>query len=93
MLSTPEVQKSLKSVAKTGNWFVTKHAQERMLQRGFTAPDIERALRSGVHCPTLDELKDCVWRYRILSRLACGREIQLAVIIEDAVVVVTVIGK
>jgi len=92
LLSTPEIQKAIKAAAKSGNWVPTKHAQERMVQRGLSAPDVERALRGGAHDPIMDELKNGNWRYRIRGQTIDGKPIQLAVIIGSPLVVVTVIG-
>jgi len=47
----------------------------------------------GAHNPRLDELKDGVWRYRIRGNATDGRELQIAVIIDSPVVVVTVISS
>jgi hypothetical protein len=92
LLSTPEIHLVIKAAAASGNWVPTKHAQERMIQRGFSALDVERALRGGAHDPSLDELKKGIWRYRIRGQTMDGKTIQLAVIIDSPVVVVTVIG-
>ncbi len=92
MLSTPEIHKAIKAAAMTGKWIPTMHAQERMIERGFAAIDVEQALRGGAHDSSLDEFKNAVWRYRIRGRTFDGRVIQLAVIIDSPVVVVTVIG-
>ncbi len=92
LFSTPEIHKAIKAAAESGNWIPTKHAQERMVQRGFSAVDVEGALRGGVHDSSLDELKNNVWRYRIRGQTMEGKVIQLAIIIDSPVVVVTVIG-
>ena len=92
MLSTPEIHKAIKAAAKTGNWIPSKHTQVRMVERGFTANDVQGALRGGAHDSSLDEYMNDVWRYRIRGRTIDGRVIQLAVIIDKPVVVVTVIG-
>jgi len=41
LLSTPEVHKAIKEAAKSGNWIPAKHAQQRMIQRGFTSKDVD----------------------------------------------------
>lgn len=92
MFSTPEIHKAIKAAAESGDWVPTKHAQERMVQRGFSALDVERVLRGGVHDSSKDELKNDIWRYRIRGQTTDGKAIQLAVIINSPIVVATVIG-
>ena len=93
LLSSPEIHRAIKAAAAFRSWIPSKHAQQRMIERGFTAPDVECVLRQGVHCPYLDELVRGEWRYRICGRSTDGRTMHLAVVIDQSVIVVTVIGE
>jgi hypothetical protein len=62
-----------------------------MAERNYMHPDVERCLKFGTHNQALDELKVGSWRYRIQGKTIDGRNIDLAVAIDDDVIVVTVI--
>lgn len=92
---TPDLLNVIKSCVEDGRYQLTKHADERMVERGVTLPEVLQVLRSGWHERRKDryneEYQD--WDYAIRSQAGDARSIRVAVAIEDVseVIVITVI--
>jgi len=91
VLSTSEIHNAIRNAART-EFRISIHARQRMDERGFVPDDIRRCLLTGLHNPTKDELKKNTWRYRIEGRTIDGSRIDIAVAINQGVIVVTVIN-
>ncbi len=40
-------EKTIRSMVSAGSWLISSHARKRMIQRGITTEEIEKALLSG----------------------------------------------
>jgi len=86
-----DVRKALRKAVNDSRWELSEHAERQMNDRGFSRIDVRRCLLGGKHVPNLDEDKNGTWRYRIAGTTVDGDKISLAVIIDEDVIVVTVI--
>lgn len=91
-LSTAELKRCLRQAVKADKFVIIQHALDRMAERGFISSDVRRALRSGVHDTSKDDVVRGKWRYRIRGKTVDGKDIKLGVEVEGVVIVVTVIG-
>jgi hypothetical protein len=93
ILNTSELKKVLREAVNEGRVvYVKPHAETRMSERGFTRPDVERALKSGSHNEQKSGYQNGQWRYRITGKTVDGNSIEVAVEVTHQVVVVTVMG-
>lgn len=73
----------------------SKHAEQRMAQRGVTLPEVLHVLRTGWHEKSKDTYNDRFddWDYAIRSLTEDERDLRIAIAVEETplVVVITVI--
>jgi hypothetical protein len=85
----------IKSCVEEGRYQLTIHAEERMIERAVTLPEVLHVLRSGWHERKKDRYSDEFedWDYAIRSQTNDKRSIRIAVAVEELsnVVVITVI--
>jgi hypothetical protein len=79
----------------TANVILTDHAQEQMVDRGVTAPEVYGILREGAvfDAPVLTEVGE--WKAEIEMRMPGGRDVAVVTVMSHAnrLVVVTVMWK
>ncbi len=88
------VIEKVRAAAEAGDWRLTKHAEQRMIERDVVAPEVENVLMNGHHRPRNDEWNEewKAWRYAICGRID-DRNIRLAVSFDGIMWIVTVIDE
>lgn len=76
--------------ADTANIFIVRHARHRMIERGHTDEDVVQALRRGMLEDGPFYNSKGHWQATIYRRYA-GQEIRVVTVLEDGIVVITVI--
>ncbi len=89
-----ELIEKLRTAAETGEWRLTKHAEQRMIERDVVLPEVENVLLNGYHKPKKDEWNAewKAWRYAICGKVG-DRNIRLAVSFDGIMWIVTVIDE
>lgn len=91
-MDSASLKRRLREAVINGQLRYTEHALQRMDERGFVFPDIERVLKNGMHDQDRDTLVGTNWRYRISGTTIDGNALAVVVEMEPEVVIITVIG-
>jgi hypothetical protein len=83
-MTPAEAQKAVRGYVAAGRWVVSPHAQERMRQRHVRYVDVRNALVHARSCSAEGR------RWRVDGPDMDGDPLQLVVVIDDGLVVVTV---
>jgi hypothetical protein len=91
-LDSARLKRRLRDSVAQGQLRYTEHALQRMDERGFLFPDVERILRNGTHDQGRDMQVGNKWRYRISGSTIDGIAMSVVVEVDPELVVITVIG-
>ncbi|MES2201661.1 MAG: DUF4258 domain-containing protein [candidate division FCPU426 bacterium] len=89
----PAVSQAVLNAVQGGNYVVTHHARQRMLERGVIWPEILQVLTLGHHEKAKDDYVErfSAWNYAIRGKTLDGRELRVAVGFEGAMLIITVV--
>ena len=89
-----DVMERVRRAAENGQWRLSPHAEERMVERDVVAPEVQNIMLNGWYKPSKDKWSDKwnSWRYAICGQVD-DRNIRLAVTFDGVVWVVTVIDE
>jgi hypothetical protein len=85
-VAAAEALRDVRGYAAAGRLRFTRHARERMRERGATASDVRHALSSATRCDEATE----AGRWKVRGQDLDGDELVMVVVLEGDVVVVTV---
>ncbi len=93
-LSTEEAQKIIKEIATGGILIFSRHAKEKMIERGYTSHDVEHILKFGEIVKKEFKNNTQSWTYKISGADLEGDEgsVVVAIIKRMSAVVITVLG-
>ena len=91
-MDSASLKRRLRYAVATGQLRYTEHALQRMEERGFVFPDVERVLKNGTHDQARDTQVGASWRYRIAGVTTDGNALAVVVEMEPEAVIITVIG-
>ena len=97
MIRPPKVKNIIRSTSKStakGQLLYSKHANERMLERGIIKPEVEYVLSHGHHEARKDQYNDEFnsWDYAIKGKTVDGRNLRIVIVmVEPNVLIITAI--
>jgi hypothetical protein len=89
---TSDILATVQRLVGAGKWVIDPHAFTRMKERNITAPEIEFVLENGWHEEIKDRIEHGEFRYTIRGfSVGKEKELRIPVVIENEVIVITVI--
>ncbi len=86
--------RKVRKLVMEGKIRILSHAAQRMIERGYTLPEVEQVLRGGFHEKERDEYNSQYnsWTYAIRGRTGDKRDTRVVIALIRDVIVVTIVG-